>query len=316
MSSGVASARTAAIRSRLALRDRVADSWFQVSASRESSMLSILPVAVRSATTSRRPAVKAILAGMTAVPADLLPKLPSAAEDSAVNERFGRGSVGHHGYREAVNTAKRRPPCGERRSRLTRSQELVSRDSVVGAANSSSEVSSLGACSDSVSASRSSVSPTSSSAGASSVTSSSASSSVASTGSAGAGSFAAAGAGSSTVGGAGSSSAVTGTGSSPAAGTGSSPAAGTGSSPAAGTGSSAAAGTGSSAAAGTGSSAAAGAAEAGAALRAAFFAGAFLAGLTLLAFAFLLSSTDSVTSSITTIGALSPLRGPTLVIRV
>src|SRR5215212_8194095 len=276
MSSGVASARTAAIRSRLALRDRVADSRFQVSASRDSSMLSILPVAVRTATTSRRPAVMAILAG------------------------HDRRPWAHHGYREAVNTAKRRPPYGERRSRVTRSQEVVSRDSVVGAANSSSEVSSLGACSDSVSASRSSVSPTSSSAGASSVTSSSASSSVASTGSAGAGSFAAADAGSSTVGGAGSSSAVTGTGSSAAAGTASSAAAGTGSSPAAGTGSSAAAGTGSSAAA----------------LRAAFFTGAFLAGLTLLAFAFLLSSTDSVTSSITAIGALSPLRGPTLVMRV
>ena len=47
-----------------------------------------------------------------------------------------------------------------------------------------------------------------------------------------------------------------------------------------------------------------------------FFAGAFFAGAATLAFAFLLSSTDSWTNSINAIGALSPLRGPTLVIRV
>ncbi len=40
------------------------------------------------------------------------------------------------------------------------------------------------------------------------------------------------------------------------------------------------------------------------------------AGPAVLALALRLSSTDSVTSSITAMGALSPLRGPTLVIRV
>src|SRR4029453_17099848 len=89
MSSGVASASTAAIRSRLALRDRVADSRFHVSASRDSSMLSILPVAAQTPYAApgqgrRQPPHNA----------DPPPNLAFAAKGSAADGRFGNGSVG------------------------------------------------------------------------------------------------------------------------------------------------------------------------------------------------------------------------------